>query len=222
MHVILMGAQGAGKGTQAARIAPMLALIHLSTGDLFRAAIKAETALGREAKGYLDRGELVPDEVTLGIVEQRLAEIKAMPEIEGALFDGFPRTYAQAEGLDAMLDRRGEGIAAVVEIQVPVDVLIARLSGRRVCRSCGATYHVLFKPPRVEGVCDVCGGELYQRDDDKPEPIQRRLNLFQEETAPLLDYYRDRGLLVSVNGDQAEAKVTEDIAQAIRLHASVT
>jgi adenylate kinase len=221
MHVILMGAQGAGKGTQAARIAPRLGLIHLSTGDLFRAAIKAETPLGREAKGYIDRGELVPDTVTLGIVEQRLADIAAMPDARGALFDGFPRTNPQAEGLDALLERRGEEIAAVVEIEVPTQVLIERLAGRRVCRFCGATFHVAFKPPRIKGVCDVCGGELYQRPDDQPEPIQRRLNLYAEETAPLLEYYRARGLLVSVDGNQSEDDVTEAILAAIQARVSV-
>lgn len=222
MHVILMGAQGAGKGTQATRIAPMLSLIHLSTGDLFRAAIASGNELGQTAQGYLDRGELVPDDVTLGIVDHRLSEIAQLEGVHGALFDGFPRTRAQAEGLDGILDRRGERIASVVEIQVPIDVLVRRLTGRRVCKNCGATYHVEFDPPRQDGVCDRCGGELIQRPDDQPEPINRRLSLYFEQTAPLLDYYRDLGLLVTVDGDRSMEDVTTDIVRSVRRHASVS
>jgi adenylate kinase len=216
MHVILMGAQGAGKGTQAARIAPVLSLVHLSTGDLFRAAIASGNELGQTARGYLDRGELVPDDVTLGIVDHRLSEIAREPGVQGALFDGFPRTQAQAEGLDAILQQRQERLAAVVEIQVPMDVLVRRLTGRRICERCGATYHIEFNPPREPGVCDVCGGALIQRPDDQPEPIKRRLSLYFEQTAPLLAYYRGRGLLVTVDGDRPIDDVAADIVQAVQ------
>lgn len=217
MHVILMGAQGAGKGTQAVRLAPLLNLVHVSTGDLFRSAIAGGTELGRLAKGYLDRGELVPDDVTLGIVEARLQEIAAAGVARGALFDGFPRTRAQAEGLDEMLARRGEQIAAVVEIRVPLEVLVKRLAGRRVCPKCGATYHVELDPPRRPGVCDRCGTPLIQRSDDTPEAIRRRLDLYFEQTAPLLDYYRARGILRQVDGNQEIDAVTRALVRAIGL-----
>jgi adenylate kinase len=216
MHVILMGAQGAGKGTQATRIAPVLSLVHLSTGDLFRAAIASGNELGRTAQGYLDRGELVPDDVTLGIVDSRLSEIAQEPGVQGALFDGFPRTQAQAEGLDVMLDQRQERLAAVIEIQVPMDVLVRRLTGRRICERCGATYHIEFNPPRVPSVCDVCGGALIQRADDQPEPIKRRLTLYFEQTAPLLAYYQRRDLLIAVDGDRPMDDVAADIVQAVQ------
>jgi adenylate kinase len=219
MHVILMGPQGAGKGTQALRVAPRLGLVHLSTGDLFRAAIAASTPLGREVKGYLDRGELVPDSVTIGVVEQRLEEIargQAGGDAKGALFDGFPRTHPQAEGLDAALGRRGERVSTVVFIEVPLEVLITRLAGRRVCKRCAAVYHVEFNPPRRPGVCDRCGGELVQRDDDKPGPVKKRLDLYFQETAPLLAYYRERGLLTTVNGNQSIDRVSEDIVRAVQ------
>lgn len=215
MHVILMGPQGAGKGTQADIIAPRLGLAKLSTGELFRAAIAADSPLGREIKGPYERGELIPDDLTLGIVEERLEELDDDPEIHGALFDGFPRTRAQAEGLDALLAKRGERINAVVEIGVPRDILIERLAGRRVCTTCGATYHVVFNPPKVEGICDRCGGQLIQRDDDTPEAIGRRLDLYDEKTAPLLAFYDERGLLRRVNGEQPIDDVAKDILAAI-------
>lgn len=215
MHIILMGPQGAGKGTQADIIAPRLGLVKLSTGDLFRAAAASGSELGRLVKGYLDRGELVPDDVTLAIVEERLEEIAENPEVSGALFDGFPRTRAQAEGLDAILAKRDERIAAVIEIDVPRDKLIARLAGRRYCPNCGATYHVEYNPPRKAGVCDRCGGPLVQRPDDTPEAIRRRLDLYDEQTAPLLDFYQQRGLLIRVDGDRPIEEVTHDILAAI-------
>ncbi len=215
MHIILMGPQGAGKGTQADIIAPRLGLVKLSTGDLFRAAVASGSELGRLAKGYLDRGELVPDDVTLAIVEERLEEIAENPDVKGALFDGFPRTRAQAEGLDAILAKRDERIAAVIEIDVPREKLIARLAGRRYCPNCGATYHVEFNPPQKTGVCDRCGGPLVQRPDDTPEAIRRRLDLYDEQTAPLLDFYQQRGLLIRVDGDRPIEEVTHDILAAI-------
>lgn len=216
MHVILMGAQGAGKGTQAERIAPEFNLAHLSTGELFRAAVAAGTELGTLAKGYLDRGELVPDAVTVGIVDDRLGEIAAAGERSGALFDGFPRTSAQAAGLDDALAVRGDSIAAVVEIDVPREMLVARLAGRRVCPACSATFHLEFNPPAVAGVCDRCGTKLIQRQDDTPEAISRRLDIYFEQTAPLLDYYQQRGLLTKVDGNLPIDDVSERIASAIR------
>jgi adenylate kinase len=216
MHVILMGPQGAGKGTQADIIGPRLGLSKLSTGELFRAAIAADSPLGQEIKGPYDRGELIPDHLTLGLVEERLEEIGENPDIRGALFDGFPRTRAQAEGLDAVLAKRGEKIDAVVEISVPRGSLIERLAGRRVCPNCGATYHVVFNPPKVDGICDRCGSRLIQREDDTPEAIGRRLDLYDEKTAPLLAFYDERGLLKRVSGDQPIDQVTEDILAAIK------
>jgi adenylate kinase len=218
MHVIFMGPQGVGKGTQATRVAGELGLVHLSTGDLFRAAIKGETSLGQQVRSILDAGQLVPDAVTLGIVEARLDEIEAAAHggrVPGALYDGFPRTPAQAEGLDSMLARRGEHVDIVVEITAPRDVLIERLSGRRVCKACGATYHVAFNPPKVEGVCDACGGAVEQRKDDTPDAITTRLALYDEQTAPLLDYYRQQDKLVTVDGDRAIDVVSDDIVRVI-------
>ena len=202
-HLILMGAQGAGKGTQAERLAPALNLVHFSTGEAFRAAISGETKLGILAKGYLDRGDLVPDDVTIGIVAAKLAQIAEGTSPDrptGALFDGFPRTRTQAEGLSQELARRGEEIAAVIEISVPREDLISRFSGRRVCPRCGTAYHIEFNPPKVAGTCDKDGAPLEQRKDDTPEAIERRLSLYEEMTEPLLAYYRDLGLLSTVDG----------------------
>lgn len=214
-----MGAQGAGKGTQAGRVAPRLGLTQLATGDLFRAAIAAETELGRRVKGLLDAGELVPDDVTIGLVEEKLDELKAArgegTTGGGALFDGFPRNRTQAEALDRLLGGRGEELTAVVAIEVPLEKLVERLAGRRVCASCGTSYHLEFNSPRETGVCDRCGGVLVQRHDDTPEPIRKRLALYLDQTAPLLTYYRSRGLLVEVNGDQPIGTVTEAIIDAV-------
>lgn len=215
MHVMLMGAQGAGKGTQAARVAPRLSLIHLSTGELFREAMASGTELGRRIKETYDKGELIPDDLTLSLVDARLNEIAAMEGVEGALFDGFPRTRAQAVGLDEMLGARGEQLRVVIEIKVPLEVLINRLTGRRVCPHCGATYHVDFNPPKEQGICDRCGSALIQRADDQPEPIKRRLALYFDQTAPLLDYYRERGLLVEIDGNRSMDAVTADIINAV-------
>lgn len=217
MHVILMGAQGAGKGTQAERLAPRLKLTHLSTGDVFRAEIKSGSELGVRLKAILDSGELVPDQLTLDIVNARLDAIAADPNSTGALFDGFPRTPAQAEGLDETLSARGEGIAAVIEIAVPRAHLVERLSGRRVCPVCGTTYHLEFNPPRVPGICDKEGAELIQRADDTPDAINRRLDLYFQQTEPLLAYYEARGLLRRVDGDQPIGAVTDQIVAAIEL-----
>jgi len=218
MHVIFMGPQGVGKGTQATQVAGTLGLVHLSTGDLFRAAIKSGSELGSTLKTYLDAGDLVPDELTLRIVDARLDEIAASAPgglVPGALFDGFPRTPAQAEGLDAMLETRGESVAVVVELTAPRDVLIERLAGRRVCPSCGATYHVTYNPP-ADGIhCDNCGTAVEQRKDDTPDAIERRLSLYDEQTAPLLEYYRGQGKLESVDGDRDVEAVSDDIVRVI-------
>jgi adenylate kinase len=215
MHVMLMGAQGAGKGTQASRVAPTLGLVHLSTGELFREAMSSGSELGLRIKDVYDRGELIPDDLTLSLVDARLNEIAAMDGAEGALFDGFPRTLPQAVGLDEMLGARGEKLRAVIEVKVPLEVLIQRLTGRRVCPNCGAVYHLEHDPPKAEGICDRCGSALIQRADDRPEPIKKRLAIYFDQTAPLLDYYRKRGLLVEVDGNRPVDEVTPDIINAI-------
>jgi adenylate kinase len=215
MHVILMGAQGAGKGTQASRVAPKLGLVHLSTGELFRESMASGSELGLRIKDIYDRGELIPDDLTLSLVDGRLNEIATLEGAKGALFDGFPRTLTQAIGLDEMLGARDEQLRAVIEIKVPLEVLIQRLTGRRVCPNCGAVYHLEHDPPKIDGICDRCGSALIQRADDQPEPIKRRLALYYELTAPLLDYYRERGLLVEVNGNRPMDEVTGDIIRAV-------
>ena len=219
MHVIFMGPQGVGKGTQATVVAETLGLTHVSTGDLFRAAIKAQTPLGVMAKEIMDKGELVPDDITLGIVESRLEELAAEHAVgkhgNGALFDGFPRTPAQAEGLDNLLEKRGERLAAVIEFTAPRDVLVERLSGRRVCPNCGATYHMEFSPPKNDAICDRCGHQVIQRADDTPEVIERRLSLYEQQTAPLLNYFRAKGLLKTVDGNREVDAVSADTVRII-------
>ena len=218
-HVALMGAQGSGKGTQAGRLVARFGLVHLSTGDLFRAAIASGSALGREIKEIYDRGDLIPDALTLNLVEQRLDEIAADPPdgipVRGALFDGFPRTDAQAAGLDQLLARRGERLACVVQVVVPLETLVVRLAGRRICPNDGRTYHVQFDPPKVPGICDLDGTPLIQREDDRPEAITRRLDNYFGQTAPLIEYYRTRGLLTEVDGDQPVERVTAAIEAAL-------
>lgn len=225
MHVILMGAQGSGKGTQAALIGPQLNLVKIATGDLFRAEIASNSTLGLELKAILGRGDLVPDGLTNEIVRGRIAALVADREagkpVAGSLFDGFPRTDAQARELDAILGDQGEQLTAVVEIVVPKDTLVQRLSGRRVCVSCGKVFHVEANPVPVGGICDNCGGEVIQRDDDKPGPIARRLALYDQQTAPLLNYYRTLGLLEQVDGDQPVDVVTSAILSILnRRHAA--
>jgi len=205
-----MGLPGAGKGTQAEFIVKNYGVNHISTGDMFRAAMKNETEMGKLAKSYIDKGALVPDEVTNGIVKERLAQddIKA----SGFLLDGYPRTFDQAEALDKMLVELGIKLDAVINIEVNPDILVERLSGRYICRTCGATYHKLFKPTKVEGTCDVCGGhDLYQRADDVPETVKNRLEVNIKESAPILKHYTELGLVKSVDGGQEMEKVTEDI-----------
>ncbi|MCC6312528.1 MAG: adenylate kinase, partial [Thermomicrobiales bacterium] len=207
-----------GKGTQAERLAPRLRLMPIATGNLFREAVKAGTPLGREAKAIMDRGELAPDGITIALVEEKLDELAAQQALgegaRGALFDGFPRTIAQAEALETALARRGQRVDAVVVIDVPRQQLIERLAGRRVCASCGLVYHVAFNPPKRVGICDVCGGELVQRADDTPEAVARRLDTYDAVTAPLLDFYAQRGVLTHVDGDRPIEEVTEAIAAA--------
>lgn len=221
MHVILMGAQGAGKGTQAERVAPRFNLAHVSTGELFRSAIGHGTEMGALVKGFLDRGELVPDEVTIGVVTTRIADIAEAGANVGALLDGFPRTRPQAVGLDEALSLRGSKITAVVEIHVPRAMLVRRLAGRWICPNCGATYHGEFHPPRAPGVCDRCGSTLIQRADDTEEAIERRLDTYFRETEPLLSFYAEQGLLKRIDGDQGIDEVTEQISAAIAAAAAV-
>lgn len=220
MYVILMGAQGSGKGTQAERIGPELKLVKVATGDLFRNAIAQQSELGMQVKAIIEAGDLVPDELTNAIVQVRLAQIAAQREsggeVSGALFDGFPRTEAQARALDDILASQKVALNAVIEIDVPREKLIARLGGRRTCESCGAVYHVESDPPTVEGICNKCGGKLVQREDDTPEAIARRLALYDNQTKPLLDYYRAKGTLVTVDGDQHIDNVTAAILTALR------
>jgi adenylate kinase len=212
LFLVLLGGPGAGKGTQAKRLSETLGIPQVSTGELFRENLKEETELGQLAKGYMERGELVPDEVTVGMVRERLARRDAS---KGAILDGFPRTIAQAEALEALLAELGHELAVVPNIQVPEDVLLARLAGRWTCRKCGAMYHQIFSPPKEEGVCDRCGGELYQRPDDTPETQKHRIEVYLEQTAPLIDYYREKGLLVEVDGrpgiDEVQAELLEVI-----------
>lgn len=212
MNLILMGLPGAGKGTQAEQIVDTYKIPHISTGDMFRAAIKNETALGLEAKAYMDKGNLVPDEVTNGIVKERLAEADTD---NGFLLDGFPRTLNQAEALEQILTELGKKIDAVINIHVDKDILMERLTGRIICRTCGATYHKVFNPPTVAGTCDRCGGhDFYQREDDKPETVENRINVNLELTQPLLDFYEARHVLNTVKGDQDIQDVFKEV-QAI-------
>ncbi|MBH0231793.1 adenylate kinase [Halobacillus yeomjeoni] len=208
MNLILMGLPGAGKGTQAEKIVEKYDIPHISTGDMFRLAIKEGTELGKEAKSYMDKGELVPDEVTIGIVRERLSKPDAQ---SGFLLDGFPRTIAQADALENLLEDMNDSIDHVLHIDVPKDQLIERLTGRRICPTCGATYHVSFNPPKEAGKCDHDGSELIQREDDQPDTVKKRLEVNVEQTQPLLDFYRDKGYLVSFEGDRDINDVFQDI-----------
>lgn len=213
MNILFMGPPGAGKGTQAERIVEEFGVPHISTGDAFRLAMKENTPLGQKAKEYVDKGLLVPDEVTNGIVRERLS----LPDCEaGFLLDGYPRTLAQAEALDQMLADMGRKIDHVINLKVDRSLLLARLTGRRICKSCGSTYHVMFNPPKQEGVCDKCGGELYQRSDDTEEKVGTRLDEYTSKTAPLLEYYGTKGLLREVDGEKDIDAVTADIGSLLR------
>lgn len=198
MNLILLGPPGAGKGTQAKLLSARHGIPHISTGDIFRAAIREGTPLGVRAKEFLDRGALVPDEIVIGIVTERLGAEDCR---RGFLLDGFPRTLPQAEALDRYLAETGRPLTAAIDLEVGEEILIRRLTGRRVCRACGAPYHVDTNPPREPGRCDRCGGELYQRDDDQPETVAERLRVYEAQTKPLIDYYERRGLLRRIEGD---------------------
>ena len=208
MKVIMLGAPGAGKGTQAKKLAAAYSIPHISTGDIFRANIKEGTELGKKAKAYMDAGQLVPDELVCDLVVDRIQQDDCK---NGYLLDGFPRTIPQPEALDAAVEKLGEKIDYAVNIDVPDDNIINRMSGRRACVGCGATYHIVFNPPKVEDVCDVCGKSLILRDDDKPETVKTRLDVYHAQTQPLIDYYAGRGVLVTVDGTQNMDKVFADI-----------
>ncbi|MCP8971133.1 adenylate kinase [Ectobacillus ponti] len=208
MNLILMGLPGAGKGTQAERIIAKYNIPHISTGDMFRAAIKEGTALGLQAKSFMDKGELVPDEVTIGIVRERLSKSDCE---KGFLLDGFPRTVAQASALEDITGSLNKKIDYVVNIQVDPSLLLKRLTGRRICKDCGATYHLIFNPPATEGVCDKCGGELYQRSDDNEATVATRLEVNIKQSEPLLHFYEELGYLRSIDGEQEMDAVFADI-----------
>lgn len=212
-YIVLLGPPGAGKGTQAQVIAREFSLVHISSGDLFRENLKNETELGKLAQGFMSRGELVPDDVTIAMVKNRIVRLDC---VEGVLLDGFPRTPAQADALAKMLGELGGGVTSVPYISVPAGVLIERLSGRWTCPTCGNVYHEKYNPPKAVGKCDREGSELNQREDDKPATVERRIRVYMEQTAPLIKYYKDRGLLVEVDGTQSIESVSILMLAALR------
>ena len=205
-NLVFLGPPGAGKGTQAKRLARDLGLVHISTGDILREAVKNQTPLGRKAKEYMDRGELVPDDLIIALIEE------VMPPEGGVIFDGFPRTIAQAEALDQMLSRKGFKLDAVILFDVPDEVVVERLSGRRVCPSCGAVYHIKFNPPKEDEVCDKCRTKLVQREDDREEVVRNRLEVYRKQTAPLIEYYEGKGILIRLDA----SKDIEEVYQQLR------
>ncbi|MDY6028679.1 MAG: adenylate kinase [Acidaminococcaceae bacterium] len=212
MYILLMGPPGAGKGTQAERLIEEFKIPHISTGDMFRAAVKQGTELGKEAKRYMDAGGLVPDVVTIGIVREGLSK----PECgKGFILDGFPRTEEQAVALDGILKDLGIKLTGVVNITVPDEELVGRVTGRRICKACGSTYHVAYNASKVEGICDKCSGDLYQRDDDKEETVKNRLHAYHAQTEPLIEYYKKQGVYIEINGMQAIDKVYEDVKNSL-------
>lgn len=212
MKIIMLGAPGAGKGTQADKICAKYNIPHISTGDIFRANIKNNTELGQKAKSYMDKGELVPDELVIDLVVDR---IKADDCTNGYVLDGFPRTIPQAEALDAALAAINDKVDYAINVEVPDENIINRMSGRRACVACGATYHIVHIPTKVEGVCDKCGAELILRDDDKPETVKNRLNVYHEQTQPLIDYYTAKNILHEVDGTKAMEDVFSSIVSIL-------
>ena len=208
MKIIMLGAPGAGKGTQAKQIADKYSIPHISTGDIFRANIKNGTELGKKAKEYMDQGALVPDELTCDLVMDRIQQDDCK---NGFVLDGFPRTIPQAEALDAALGKINEKMDYAIDVDVPDENIVNRMSGRRACLNCGATYHLISIPPKVEGICDRCGSEIVLREDDKPETVQKRLKVYHEQTQPLIDYYKNQGILKSVDGTQPMDEVFKAI-----------
>jgi len=212
MKIIMLGAPGAGKGTQAKKIADKYGIPHISTGDIFRANIKGGTELGMKAKSYMDQGQLVPDDVTIGMLLDRISEADCA---DGYVLDGFPRTIPQAESLTKALENRGEKMEYAIDVDVPDANIVSRMSGRRACLACGATYHIVTIPPKQEDICDGCGETLVQRGDDKPETVQKRLTVYHDQTQPLIEYYKQAGMLVTVDGTKDLNDVFADIVSVL-------
>ena len=214
MRIVLVGPPGAGKGTQAVRLAEKLAVPHISTGDLFRANISRQTELGKLAKSYMDAGNLVPDEVTIAMAKDRMEQ----PDAEnGFLLDGFPRNVSQAQALDRLLESEGITLDAVLDLEVPEDEVVKRIAGRRICRNDSShVFHVTYSPPKQEGVCDVCGGELYQRDDDTEETVRKRLEVYHTQTEPIIDYYKAQGLVVTISSLGPVDEITQRALEALK------
>jgi adenylate kinase len=213
MKIIMLGAPGAGKGTQAKMLADKYGIPHISTGDIFRANIKNNTELGKKAKGYMDAGQLVPDELVVDLVVDRIKNKDCM---KGFILDGFPRTIPQAEALDYALNNQNERIEYAINVDVPDENIINRMSGRRACVGCGATYHIVFNPTKKEGICDKCGSALILRDDDKPETVKKRLEVYHQQTQPLIDHYEKKGVLLTVDGTKDINDVFADITKALK------
>lgn len=213
MRIVLMGPPGAGKGTQAKKLAEVFGVAQVATGDILRAAVQQGTALGKKAKEYMDRGLLVPDEVITGIVRERLREINVK---KGFILDGFPRTIPQAESLEKILEEMGVKLDTVINIVVPREELIERFTGRRVCEMCGSTYHVKYNPPKQEGICDKCGGRLIVRADDDVKTVEKRIDVYERETKPLIEYYRSKNLLVNIDGNRPIEVVFEEIKDLLK------
>jgi adenylate kinase len=211
-RLIFLGPPGAGKGTQAQILEKRFKLLQISTGDILREAVKNETELGLLAKEYMDKGELVPDDIIIGLVREAITSYSAR---DGYILDGFPRTIPQADALNKMLDELGQKIDCVLFFDLDDEEIVKRLSGRRTCRNCGAMYHIETNPPKVDGICDRCGGELYQRDDDKEEIVRERLRVYRENTMPLIDYYKARGLLVRIDASKEIDEITDEVLKAI-------
>lgn len=212
MKIIMLGAPGAGKGTQAKKIAEKYGIPHISTGDIFRANIKGGTELGMKAKSYMDQGQLVPDDVTIGMLLDRISDADCA---DGYVLDGFPRTIPQAESLTKALETRGEKMDYAIDVDVPDEAIVNRMSGRRACLKCGATYHIVYNAPKTEGVCDACGDKLVLREDDKPETVQKRLTVYHDQTQPLIDYYKKAGILKTVDGTKDLNDVFADIVNIL-------